>query len=131
MGPEMPGALHVTNWNSYRLPFDGDPVDVAVKCADEMEEVIIHQGPETVAAIIAEPVSAAFGIQIPPAEYWQRLREIADKHNVVLIADEVITGFGRLGEWFGPPNLGVSNLISLRCKSNYQWIRTPWCCNRY
>ena len=44
MGPEMPGALHVTNWNSYRLPFDGDPIDVAVKCADEMEAVIIHQG---------------------------------------------------------------------------------------
>ena len=117
MGPEMPGALHVTNWNSYRLPFVGDPIDVAVKCADEMEAVIIHQGPETVAAIIAEPVSAAFGIQIPPAEYWQRLREIADKHNVVLIADEVITGFGRLGEWFGPTNWGIQPDITTVAKA--------------
>ena len=117
MGPEMPGALHVTNWNSYRLPFDGDPIDVAVKCANEMEEVIIHQGPETVAAIIAEPVSAAFGIQIPPAEYWHRLREIADKHNVVLIADEVITGFGRLGEWFGPTNWGIQPDITTVAKA--------------
>ncbi|MDA1280748.1 MAG: aspartate aminotransferase family protein [Chloroflexi bacterium] len=117
MGPEMPGALHVTNWNSYRLPFVGDPVDVAIKCANEFEEVIKHQGPETVAAMIAEPVSAAYGIQIPPAEYWQRLREIADKYNVVLIADEVITGFGRLGEWFGPTNWGVQPDITAVAKA--------------
>jgi adenosylmethionine-8-amino-7-oxononanoate aminotransferase len=117
MGPEMPGALHVTNWNSYRLPFSGDPVDVAIKCADEIEEVIMHQGPETVAAIIAEPISAAFGIQVPPAEYWHRLREIADTHNVVLIADEVITGFGRTGEYFAPTNWGVQPDITAVAKS--------------
>jgi adenosylmethionine-8-amino-7-oxononanoate aminotransferase len=117
MGPEMPGALHVVNWNSYRLPFAGDPVDVAVKCANEFEEVIIHQGPETVAAIIAEPISAAHGVQIPPAEYWQRLREIADKYNVVLIADEVITGFGRTGEWFGPMHWGVRPDITAVAKA--------------
>ncbi|MDP6667304.1 MAG: aspartate aminotransferase family protein [Dehalococcoidia bacterium] len=117
MGPEMPGALHVTNWNSYRLPFAGDPVDVAIKCANEIEEVIKHQGPETVAAIIAEPVSAAFGVQIPPAEYWQRLREIADQYDVVLIADEVITGFGRLGKWFGPTNWGVQPDITAVAKA--------------
>ena len=117
MGPEMPGALHVTNWNSYRLPFSGDPIDVAIKCADEIEEVIVHQGPETVAAIIAEPISAAFGIQVPPAEYWHRLREIADKHNVVLIADEVITGFGRTGEYFAPTNWGVQPDITAVAKS--------------
>ena len=102
MGPLMPGAIHVTNWDSYRPPYEGDPVDVAIKCANEFETVIQHQGPQTVAAMIAEPVSAAAGIHIPPPEYWQRLREIADQYGVVLIADEVITGFGRLGEWFGP-----------------------------
>ena len=117
MGPEMPGALHVTNWNSYRLPFAGDPVDVAVKCANEFEEVIVHQGPETVAAIIAEPISAAYGVQVPPAEYWQRLREIADKYDVVLIADEVITGFGRTGEWFAPTNWGVQPDITAVAKA--------------
>ena len=117
MGPEMPGVLHVTNWNSYRLPFAGDPVDVAVKCANEFEEVIVHQGPETVAAIIAEPISAAYGVQVPPAEYWQRLREIADKYDVVLIADEVITGFGRTGEWFAPTNWGVQPDITAVAKA--------------
>ena len=117
MGPEMPGAVHVTNWNSYRMPFEGSPKDVAIRCANEFETVIQHNGPETVAAIIAEPVSASAGIQIPPAEYWQRLREIADKYDVVLIADEVITGFGRLGTYFGPENWGVQPDITTVAKA--------------
>jgi adenosylmethionine-8-amino-7-oxononanoate aminotransferase len=117
MGPLMPGAIHVTNWNSYRMPYEGDPVDVAIKCANEFETVIKHQGPETVAAMIAEPISAAFGIQVPPAEYWQRLREIADQYNVILIADEVITGFGRTGEWFAPTNWGVQPDITSVAKA--------------
>ena len=116
-GPEMPGAIHVTNWNSYRLPFHGDPVDVAIKCANEFETAIVHNGPETVAAMIAEPISAAFGIHVPPAEYWQRLREIADKYGVVLIADEVITGFGRTGEYFAPSNWGVQPDITTVAKA--------------
>ncbi len=116
-GPEMPGAIHVVNWNSYRLPFAGDPVDVAVQCANEFETVIQHNGPETVAAMIAEPISAASGIHIPPPEYWQRLREIADKYDVVLIADEVITGFGRTGEWFGPMNWDVLPDITTTAKA--------------
>ena len=67
--------------------------------------------------MIAEPVSAAYGIQIPPAEYWQRLREIADKYNIVLIADEVITGFGRLGEYFGTMNWDVKPDITTVAKA--------------
>ena len=117
MGPEMPGAVHVTNWNSYRMPFDGDPVDVAVRCANEFEVAIVHNDPDTVAAMIAEPISAAYGVQVPPPEYWQRLREIADKYDVVLIADEVITGFGRTGEWFAPTNWGVRPDITAVAKS--------------
>ena len=117
MGPQMPGAIHVTNWNSYRLPFAGDPIDVAIKCANEFEEVIKHQGAETIAAMIAEPISAAYGIQVPPAEYWQRLREIADTYDIVLIADEVITGFGRTGEWFSPTNFGVKADITSVAKA--------------
>ena len=116
-GPEMPGAIHVTNWDSYRLPFDGDPVDVAIRCANEFEVAIKHNGPESVAAMIAEPISAAAGIHIPPAEYWQRLREIADQYDVVLIADEVITGFGRTGEYFAPMNWGVTPDITTVAKS--------------
>ena len=117
VGPDMPGAMWVTNWNSYRLPYAGDPVDVAVKCANEFETVIVHQGPDTVAAIIAEPISTASGIQVPPAEYWQRLREIATKYDVVLIADEVITGFGRLGTYFGPENWGVQPDLTVVAKA--------------
>ena len=117
MGPLMPGAIHVTNWNSYRLPYEGDPVDVAIKCANEFETVIQHQGAETVAAMIAEPISAAYGVQVPPEEYWQRLREIADKYGVILIADEVITGFGRTGEYFAPMNWGVQPDITTVAKA--------------
>ncbi len=116
-GPEMVGAINVVNWDSYRLPFAGDPVDAAVRCADEFETVIKHQGAESVAAIIAEPISAAAGIHVPPAEYWQRLREIADRYDVVLIADEVITGFGRTGEYFAPMNWGVQPDITTVAKS--------------
>lgn len=116
-GPEMPGAIHVTNWNSYRLPFAGDPVDVAIKCANEFETVIQHNGPDTVAAMVAEPISAAYGIHIPPAEYWQRLREIADKYGVVLIADEVITGFGRTGKMFAPEHWGIQPDITAVAKA--------------
>ena len=116
-GPEMPGVIHVTNWDSYRLPFDGDPVDVAIRCANEFEVAIKHNGPESVAAMIAEPISAAAGIHVPPAEYWQRLREIADQYDVVLIADEVITGFGRTGEYFAPMNWDVKPDITTVAKS--------------
>ena len=116
-GPEMPGVIHVTNWDSYRLPFDGDPVDVAIRCANEFEVAIKHTGPDSVAAMIAEPISAATGIHVPPAEYWQRLREIADEYDVVLIADEVITGFGRTGEYFAPMNWDVTPDITTVAKS--------------
>ena len=116
-GPEMPGAIHVTNWDSYRLPFKGDPVDVAIQCANEFEVAIKHNGPESVAAMIAEPISAAAGIHIPPPEYWHRLREIADEYDVVLIADEVITGFGRTGEYFAPMNWDVAPDITTVAKS--------------
>ena len=117
MGPEMPGAIHVTNWDSYRLPFRGDPLDVAIRCADEFEYAIVHANPNSVAAMIAEPVSAAAGIHPPPPEYWQRLREIADKYDVLLIADEVITGFGRTGEYFAPDHWGVKPDITTVAKS--------------
>ena len=68
---------------------------------------IIQNDPDTVAAIIAEPVSAANGIHVPPKSYWEGLRRIADKYQVVLISDEVINGFGRLGEWFVAQCFGI------------------------
>ena len=118
MGPEMVGAVHVANYDYYRPPFEGKtPEAVALKCANDFETAIVHQGPETVAAMIAEPVSQMAGTHVPPPEYWRRLREIADKYDVVLIADEVITGFGRLGEWFGMMAFGVEPDISTVAKA--------------
>jgi adenosylmethionine-8-amino-7-oxononanoate aminotransferase len=75
--------------------------------AAELEQVILEQGPETVAAIIAEPVQGAGGVIVPPADYWPKLRRVADKHDLLLIADEVITGFGRTGRWFALEHWGV------------------------
>jgi adenosylmethionine-8-amino-7-oxononanoate aminotransferase len=68
--------------------------------AAELEQTLLNEDPETVAAIIAEPVQGAGGVIVPPADYWPKLRKIADRHSVLLIADEVITGFGRTGKWF-------------------------------
>ncbi|MBM3959143.1 MAG: aspartate aminotransferase family protein [SAR202 cluster bacterium] len=105
MGPEMVGAENVVNTTPYRCAYcDGK---CNLKCADEFDTVINWHGADTVAAIIAEPVSAAAGIHIPHPDYWPRLRQIADKYDVLLIADEVITGFGRLGSYFGMERFGV------------------------
>lgn len=68
--------------------------------AAELEQRLLEEGPDTVAAIIGEPVQGAGGVIVPPDDYWPKLRQIADRHNVLLIADEVITGFGRTGKWF-------------------------------
>ena len=73
----------------------------ALACADAVEETILREGPETVAAIVAEPVFGTGGNIPPPDGYFQRLREVCDRHGVLLILDEVITGFGRTGQWFG------------------------------
>lgn len=68
--------------------------------AAELEQTLLEEGPDTVAAILGEPVQGAGGVIVPPDDYWPKLRQIADRHNVLLIADEVITGFGRTGKWF-------------------------------
>jgi adenosylmethionine-8-amino-7-oxononanoate aminotransferase len=113
------GALSLTGVDRFKTPFGRPAIDTthvsnttifrtgkaeAELCADllaEMEEAIQAAGPETVAAIFAEPLQNAGGCITPPAGYWQGLREIADRHGILLVADEVITGMGRLGEWFG------------------------------
>ncbi len=72
-----------------------------LECADEIEEAILEQGPETVAAVFLEPVQNSGGCFVPPAGYWQRAREICDRYGVLLVSDDVICTFGRLGTWFG------------------------------
>ena len=95
--PLTPGGCHVPNTNSYHWPEDRDPLWPA----DELEARIEFEGPETVSAVIMEPVQNAGGAFVPPEGYWQRVREICDKHGVLLISDEVICSWGRLGEYFG------------------------------
>ena len=92
----------------YRCPLGRTYPDCVVACVDEVETVIEREGPETVAAVIAEPVlGAAAGAAVPPDEYGQRLRAICDRHRVLLIADEVMTGFGRTGRFFAGEWSGV------------------------
>ena len=76
--------------------------------AKEIENAILFEGPESVSAVIGEPVSQPLGGVVPPSNYWPMVREICDKYGVLLIFDEVITGFGRLGEWFGADFVGVT-----------------------
>jgi adenosylmethionine-8-amino-7-oxononanoate aminotransferase len=100
--PLVPGGLHVPNTDSYRWPEDRDPL----WAADQIEERILFEGAETVAAVILEPVQNAGGC-IPPQEgYFQRVREICDRHDVLLISDEVICSWGRIGHWFGSERYG-------------------------
>ncbi|MFZ1155824.1 MAG: aspartate aminotransferase family protein [Solirubrobacteraceae bacterium] len=95
--PLTPGGIHVPNTNSYRWAEDRDPL----WAADAIEEAILFEGPDTVAAVILEPVQNGGGCFVPQDGYFQRVREICDRHKVLLISDEVICAWGRLGHWFG------------------------------
>src|SRR3954449_13050764 len=100
--PLVPGGHQVPNTNSYHWPADRDPL----WAADQIEEKILYEPPDTVAAVILEPLQNAGGC-IPPQEgYFQRVREICDRHNVLLVSDEVICAWGRLGHWFGCQRYG-------------------------
>ncbi len=95
--PLAPGGCHVPNTNVFRWPEDRHPL----WAANAIEERIEFEGPETVAAVILEPVQNAGGCFVPPDGYFQRVREICDRHDVLMISDEVICAMGRLGHYFG------------------------------
>ncbi len=105
--PGVPGYSRVPAPNLYRTPFGMDPSEVCDYCVDFLEQHIIHEGPEMVSAFIAEPVMQGDGVQVPPDDYFARVREVCDKYDVMLIGDEVITGFGRCGYWFTLEHWGV------------------------
>ena len=105
--PLLPGCFHVDTPWLYRNPYSQDPEELARICANLLEREILFQGPDTVAAFIAEPVQGAGGVIVPPANYWPLVREVCDRHGVLLIADEVVTGFGRTGAMFGTRHWGV------------------------
>jgi adenosylmethionine-8-amino-7-oxononanoate aminotransferase len=100
--PLVPGAVKIPNTNSYRdTTFHGDLEAFGLWSAREVEEAILREGPETVAAVFLEPVQNAGGCFTPPPGYWQEVRRICDRYGVLLVSDEVICAFGRLGTWFG------------------------------
>jgi adenosylmethionine-8-amino-7-oxononanoate aminotransferase len=115
-GPLMDGVYHVPSPNHYRNDFGLAGEEGDVMCAKWIEQEILFQGPETVAAVIGEPISTSNGVHIPSPKYWQLLREICDRHGVLLIMDEVINGFGRTGRWFAAEHFGVTPDIMTMAK---------------
>jgi len=97
--PLSPGYCHVFPPYSYRCAF-GCNGECNLLCVDAIESEIKFEGPETVSAVLVEPIMARAGVLVPPKEYYKRLREICDKYNVLLVFDEVVTGFGRIGKMF-------------------------------
>ena len=112
--PLAPGFLHVAPPYCYRCPFGQEYGSCKLECASNYDQVIRWEGPETVAAVILEPVITGGGMIVPPAEYLQEVRRICDKYGVLMIVDEVICGFGRSGEHFGHQNFGVQpDIVSM------------------
>ena len=106
--PLMPGVFHVPQPLPYRCEYGGQtPEECAELCVNAVEEMIKFQDPETIAAVFAEPISSPLGCVVPGDNYWPRLREICDKYGILLVADEVITGFGRTGKMFATEHWGV------------------------
>jgi 4-aminobutyrate--pyruvate transaminase len=120
----LPGFLHVTCPHYYRLALPGEGEEAfSIRLAAELEEVIQREGPGTIAAFIGEPVMAAGGVIVPPVGYWSRVQEICRNHDILIIADEVITGFGRLGQPFGSNVFGIDPdimVLSKQITSSYQ-----------
>lgn len=105
--PLLPGCFHVDTPWLYRNPFTEDAEELAHVCATLLEREIQFQSPDTVAAFIAEPVQGAGGVIVPPPSYWPLVRKVCDKYGVLLISDEIVTGFGRSGSMFGCRGWGV------------------------
>lgn len=115
--PRVPGHSFIPNPTRYRNPFGMGDEEYAELCATYLEREIELQGPDQVSAFIGEPVMQANGVQAPPRSYWQRIREICDKYGVLLIIDEVITGFGRTGSWFASEHFDLQADILTMAKA--------------
>ena len=114
--PLMPGFLRTETPYVYRNPFTDDPAELAQICATLLDRMIEDQSPNTVAAFMAEPIQGAGGLIVPPQEFWPLIRKVCDKHGILLIADEVVTGFGRTGSLFGSRLWGVKPDIMVFAK---------------
>ena len=105
-GPFTPGFVEFPHCCEYRSQF-GDVTDYGVRAAREMERVILEEGPDTVGAVVLEPITAGGGVITPPEGYWETIQEICDKYEILLHIDEVVCGLGRTGKWFGYQHYGI------------------------
>ena len=105
--PTMPGGVHFLDPFCYRCPFSQRKETCQRECIKHLEEVIHYEGPDKIAAIIMEGVVGSNGLIVPPDDYWSRVRELCDKYGILLISDEVMSGWGRTGEWFAVDNWDV------------------------
>ena len=105
--PGIPGVIHVFDPYCYRCVFNYTPETCHRECVTHIEKIIQYEGPDTIAALIMEGVTGSNGILVPPDDYWPRLREITQKYGILLISDEVMSGFGRTGEWFAVDHWNV------------------------
>ena len=107
--PLLAGVFHAPQPLPYRCEYGGaTPEECAQRCVQAIEDIIKFQGPHTIAAVVAEPVSTPYGAVVPAPNYWPLLREVCDRYGCLLIADEVITGFGRTGKMFACDHWGVT-----------------------
>ena len=106
-GLPVPDIVHIAQPHWYREGHDMPRDEFGLKAARELEETILRLGPERVGAFIGEPIQGAGGVIVPPDTYWPEIRRICREYGVLLIADEVICGFGRTGRWFGSEHFGI------------------------
>jgi 4-aminobutyrate--pyruvate transaminase len=120
----IPGILHVGCPHHYRYAEVGESEETfADRLADELEQKILSEGPETIAAFIGEPLMGAGGVLVPPATYWPKIQAVCRKYGILVVADEVINGFGRLGTTFGSDYFGIDPdimVVSKQLTSSYQ-----------
>lgn len=124
-GLPIPDIIHINQPNWWAEGGDKSPEEFGIAKAKELEEVIMGHGENRIAAFIAEPIQGAGGVIIPPNTYWPEIQRICDKYEILLIADEVICGFGRTGNWFGSQTMGIKPHIMTIAKglsSGYQPI---------
>ena len=119
----LPGFLHVGSPHHWREARPGEiEEDFATRLADELEAVILSEGPETIAAFFGEPVMGAGGVIVPPATYWAKIQAVLRRHGILLVADEVICGFGRTGNMFGSTTYAIEPdimIVSKQLSSSY------------